>query len=158
MLVVAASALWGLGKVRSLRRRRDDLLGVVTALQFVCAELRSASAPLEEIFASVPDCRLFQNAARILDEDGYESTRLLWHKCVYAEDGLFLSDDQRTELDRIGAVLGRFPAPEQLPAIERCIERMESHAAAAGLRAEKGARLYMAMALSVGLMAAAVLV
>lgn len=155
--MVAASVLWGIDKVRGLRKRRDDLLCVIAALQYVCAELGSTAAPLEEIFASVPGCRLFEEISTALSAGNCENIRQLWHDCVYAKAGLSLSEEQSAELDRIGAVLGRFPATEQLPVIERCVERLELHAREAGVKAEKGTKLYLGMAISAGSMAAVVL-
>lgn len=162
-LVVIGCTLYGFIKAAGLSRQAKCLAAFLESLRFIEAELGSTAPPLPELFQRLaktarPEVRgFYAGLCEGMEGIGDKSLFQLWRQNLFENSALCLSAFQRTELERPGAVLGRYDYREQAGALESCLLRLEPELQAANKRAREGMRLYTGLGLTFGIMAATVM-
>ena len=162
LLVAAAGTALGLQAAGRLRQRTAVLSAVVGVLTLLRGEIGDRRSPMPEIAARLareaPECcrgwfvRLEAGLSRL----NGESFAAVWRRTL-EEAELPLDGEERESLARLGLSLGRYDAPEQSAAIDRCLREMEAFRARAGETARTQGRLYTGLGLAGGLMLAVIL-
>ena len=161
--LVFGCVLLGLLQTQRLIRRRQTLAEAAQALRFIGSELQSRQTPLPDIFEQLSEScslgfgELFCGLAQQMKSPEGESFQSLWKRQVKSSRQISLSPEQRLELCRLGASLGRYEVGEQTAALESCIERLERQLLLAQEKEREGKRLYTGLGLAAGLMLAAAL-
>ena len=123
-LLVLAGALFGWERCAVLRRRRDCLRSLCTALGQAEGELTSLCTPLPELFARLDDCPMFRLVSAAF---GTEPLDRLWRRAA-AE--MPISREEQETLASLGGVLGRCDAERQAGEIRLVRQRLTEYAAA----------------------------
>lgn len=163
LLIILGCTLYGFLKAAVLCKRARCLGAFLESLRFMEAELIGRATPLPEMLLQLsetarPEVRGFYKAlSEKMDaafENGFAS---LWRETLLNGELLCLSPYQRAELERPGAMLGRYDHKEQVGAIESALSRLEPELRRANGRAKDGLRLYTGLGLVGGIMAATVM-
>ena len=161
--IIIGCTLYGLIKAAGLSKQAKCLAAFLESLRFIQAELSSTAPPLPELFERLaqtarPEVRgFYRRLSEGMASIGDKSFSRLWRQSLINDGELCLSFYQRSELERPGAVLGRYDYKEQAGALESCLLRLEPELSAANARAKEGLRLYTGLGLVSGIMAATVM-
>ena len=162
-LIVAGCTLYGFIRAWGLSRQAKCLGAFLESLRFISAELSGTAPPLPELFGRLsktarPEVRgFYRRLFESMGQIGERSLSQLWQQSLEESGELCLSSFQRAELERPGAMLGRYDFREQAAALESCLSRLEPELAAANARAKEGLRLYTGLGLVGGIMTATVM-
>lgn len=155
-LVVAACGSLGLAAVARLNGRVRDLGELAAGLDALQRELGWRLSPLPQALETAskaargPAAQFFSQCAQKAGQAGDQAFQQVWREGLSAAP-LWLRPEDRTLLDRLGPVLGRYDGDSQRRALED---------AAAGLRSLQGeasddcrrlGRVYGALGLTAGL-------
>ncbi len=150
-LVTLASLLGGGEAARRLKRRSEALEELAFGLGLLGFELESFRRPLPELCrhlsGQAPGAagQLFERLCQGLEQQPGESFSGLWQKALGP-----LKGPERALLLPLGAVLGRYGAPEQRRALSLCQTRLEELAAEARERHRRNGRLYLGLGAALG--------
>ena len=164
LTVIVGCGLFGLVRAIGLRNQERCIAAVIDSLRYMGSELKALSPPLPELMSELaesarPEVRGFYEKLRAATELlGDESFEKLWTSAVMTDKTLLLNENQRRELCKAGAFIGRFSAQEQAVALESCISRLETEYRMAAEKAREGRRLYPGLGLTAGIMLAAVFI
>lgn len=156
LLLVTAGAALGLEGSTRVKRRVRVLSALSAALGVMAEEISMLRTPLPELFAQLsgragPELRGFF-AALSEPDDGPLSGK--WGECV---DALPLSPEERETLRSLSLSLGRYDAPSQCAQIELVRAQIGRLAQEARTERDGRAKTYLGLGLSLGAMAAVVL-
>lgn len=159
LFLVLAGLLAGLGAAGEMKktvRRREELCLLLARMAY---ELGCFRRPLPELFSVLARQEegaagaLCRGVADRLPELGRVSFEEIWR------DGIaFLPPEERHILAGVGAVLGRYGAEQQLPALESCSRDMEMVLDKARARASELGRVYIGLCTGGGVLAAVLLI
>lgn len=162
-LIVAACTGLGLEKAGRLRARTAALTAVLTVLTLLRGEIAERRTPMPEIAERLareaPEpCRgwfrrLEEDMGR-LEDGGFAG---VWRRSLEETTSLPLGKAERESLCLLGLSLGRFDAPEQAAAIDRCIRETEEFRRQAAETAQAQGRLFAGLGIAGGLLLAIVL-
>ncbi len=162
MLAFAGTAL-GISQARALRRQVTVRLALIAALEVLQGEISHRCTPLpalmEQLSATAPVsvrglfARVHAGLCHLEDMDFSE----IWRMSVSESRELGLSQEETASLQLLGASLGRFDAPQQAAAIERCLAQLTPGLERARAAAQSQGRLYTGLGMALGLMAAVIL-
>ena len=128
-MIAAACLLYCLEYARAQSARLRELSSVAAMLMLMESELAARLTPLPELVsllepvASEPAKAFLALLTESLDRLGEESFGSIWSDCVrraFRE----LKEDERAELERLGASLGRYDIGSQLHAVRQCAEAL----------------------------------
>lgn len=156
LLLVIAGAALGLERSARVKRRVRLLSALGAALGVMAEEISMLRTPLPELFAQLagragPELREFFATLSEPDE------RLLsgkWGECV---DALPLLPEERETLRSLSLSLGRYDAGSQCAQIELVRAQIERLAQEARIERDGKAKTYLGLGLSLGAMAAVIL-
>jgi stage III sporulation protein AB len=156
VLVTAAGlllGLWGAERLAVRQRRCQQLCSMLERLAF---ELARFQTPLPQLFEALAS--QLEGFCGQLCQKTTEALAVPMSFSQAWEQALSVCDrSERTLLEPLGGVLGRYGSAEQLQAVERCRHSLEQALAeAAQQRREKG-RLYVTLSTVGGLLAAVLL-
>lgn len=163
VLVVFACGAWGFMQTARLRRRKTALAAVCKTLEQLRAEIVERRAPIREIAqqllrgAPAPCRAWFAALADELDAESGAGFAVLWRRALETKAGLPLRGDELEQLCLLGLSLGRYDAPEQGAAIDRCMREMERAHARADEDVRIQGRLFSGLGLAAGALLAVVL-
>lgn len=126
VLILAAACLTSALSLRERKRRLDGCLSLAAALELLRGELSSAAAPLslgiEKACAHAAGSGkvLLLSVREGLRDLGELSFDEIWDKALSGTDP-WLEETVRSELRRLGSVLGRFDLDTQLRSLDACI-------------------------------------
>ena len=166
ILGAALVALGGYALGALLRGRlyaaADRLSALCTALLLLRGEITERRTPLPELAARLRDegpepCRAwFRALAQSLEAPTGERFSSLWRRTL-TESGPPLGEQERETLCRLGLSLGRYDAPEQALAIDRCLTALSLAQRRAEDAAREKGRLCTGLGLALGLLLAVLL-
>lgn len=162
--IVFACAGWGFAQTAQLRKAAAARAGVCKVLEQLRAEISERRTPMWEIALLLrkdapPPCRTwFAALAEALDAPDGQRFSVLWRQTLQTRAGLPLSAEELESLCLLGLSLGRYDAPEQRAAIDRCLREMERFRVQADEQARIRGRLYPGLGLSAGLLLAVLLI
>lgn len=162
-LVLLAGLVWGLQKVGFLRRQLRLTEALAQSLYRLRAELTERLTPLPEMFldlqtvAPPPARGFFQSICISLERLGEESFGALWSGCVAQYPDPALDGELRTALTELGWQLGRYAAPIQGEALNRCAAVLERAAAEQRQALEGNVRLHLGLCVCAALAVVVVL-
>ena len=161
--VVTACTVWGRLRALALRRTAGTLRAVCRLLMQLKSEITELRTPLPELIgrlaAEAPDCcRGWLTALDAAMQDEPDARfASLWQRTLKSDAPPGLGEEETECLCLLGLSLGRYDAPEQGAAIDRCLRETER----AQLRAEENARtqgrLFTGLGLAAGLLLAILL-
>lgn len=160
--VVLAGAFRGFCAARGLHRCADALLSVCETLEMLKSELSELCAPLPEILCRLKreapaPCRGWLAALETRLASGDARFAELWRETLETNPPPDLDAAALHQLALLAPSLGRYDAPEQCSAIERCLRALREAHARAEERARTQGRLYSGLGISAGLVLAIVL-
>ncbi len=161
-LIILACTWYGLIKASRLGARAKCLAAFLESLRFIQAELSSTAPPLPDLFSRLADTArprvrgFYRQLSKSMEGIGEISFSQIWLQALESE-GACLTDFQRSELMRPGAMLGRYDYQEQAAALQSCLARLEPELRKANRKAAEGLRLYTGLGLVGGIMAATVM-
>ena len=162
-LIVLGGGVWGWTQRARLRQRETALAAVCAALAQLRAEIVERRAPIREIAHTLREnapapCRAwFAALADELDAEDTAGFAGLWRRVLETRAALPLRRDELEPLCLLGLSLGRYDAPEQGAAIDRCLCEMERAHARAREDTQTRGRLYSGLGLAAGALLAVVL-
>lgn len=156
LLLAAAGAALGYECGARVRQRARLLSALCAALGVMEEEISLLRTPLPELFARLAgrgprETRAFF-AALSADDDGVLLSR--WSACVNA---LPLNGEERETLDALGLSLGRYDAASQCAQIGSVRAQLQRLAGEARAERDGRAKTYAGLGLSLGAMAAVIL-
>lgn len=160
--VVFGCAMRGFFAARGLRQRAEALLSVCETLEMLKSELSELCAPLPEILSRLkteaPDpCRNWLAALEAQLSAGDVRFAELWRETLNSCPPGGLDGEALHQLALLAPSLGRYDAPEQCCAIERCLRALREAHTRAEERARTQGRLYSGLGVAAGLLLAIVL-
>lgn len=162
-LVVLGGGVWGWMQRARLRQRETAIAAVCASLAQLRAEIVERRAPIREIAqqlrsgAPVPCRAWFAALADELDAEDGAGFAARWRHVLETKAKLPLRADELEPLCQLGLSLGRYDAPEQGAAIDRCLYEMERTHARAREDTQTRGRLYAGLGLAAGALLAVVL-
>lgn len=162
--VIIGCCLFGLARAWGLQKQEKCIGAVIDSLRYMGSELKAVSPPLPELISDLsenarPEVLGFymglRSAMELLGDESFEK---LWTKAVMTDKSLLLSENQRRQLCKAGAFIGRFSVEEQEAALKSCISRLETEYRMAADRAREGKKLYPGLGLTAGIMLSAVFI
>lgn len=155
VLLLCASAWFGLGAVWGLKARTDQLRAFLGALEEMERELSCRLSPMPELLERLagttgPVGEFFALCAGKLDRLGERSFSQLWNGALEAADLSLDGEDLRPLLE-LGSSLGRYDSASQCAAVGQARARLEVRLEAAEERRERLGRVYGALSLAVGM-------
>lgn len=156
LLLTAAGALLGFERSARVKRRVSLLTALCAALGVMAEEISMLRTPLPELFARLAgrgpeETRSFFTS---LCTDGGEMLSGRWSACVNA---LPLGAEEREALHALGMSLGRYDARSQCAQIEYVLSQLRREAERARCERDGKAGTYLGLGLSLGAMAAVIL-
>ena len=164
LLIVLACTGYGLARIAQLRAANAARAGVCKVLEQLRAEISERRTPMREIALLLrkdapPPCRAwFAALAEALEQPDGRRFSTLWRQTLQTRAGLPLSAEELETLCLLGLSLGRYDAPEQCAAIDRCLRELERFRIHAEEQARIRGRLYPGLGLSAGLFLAVLLI
>ena len=155
VLLLCASAWFGLGAVWGLKARTDQLRGFLGALEEMERELSCRLTPMPELLErrsglSGPVGEFFALCAGELDRLGEQNFASLWAGALEAAD-LSLDEKDLRPLLELGSSLGRYDCASQCAAVGQAHARLELRLNEAEERRERMGRVYGALSLAAGM-------
>lgn len=157
VLAVVGSCLGiGLTRIWSVRQEMLTLEALVRGIRVVRAELACRACPMTELL-------------RCAEEQAGDSARGFFHSCVEKMDELndrrfaalwtdacrsclpMLSEENRSQLEQLGATLGRYELDEQIAACDRYLRGCEEEAGRLRARLPEQRRLTLALGAAAGI-------
>lgn len=160
ILLAAASGLFGAALTASGKKKTRLLSAMITSLGMLRAEIATRLTPLPECAERLAEsgpgaCRSFYaSLASAMDALGDVEFSQLWAACVST---LELPRGAREPLLDLGRSLGRFNAPEQAAAIDRCCEQLGGIYSDIRAAEPAAVKLKLGLSLACGLMLAVLL-
>lgn len=160
LLLVAASASFGILQALELKKRSKELHALIRSLSLLKHDLSARAMSLPDAAAhagrqGAPICRpFFQQLADKL------STTPLSFEALWRSELLRFSGQSAIVLDALGdlgAHLGRYDAQAQAEAIQACVDTLLAEADRADERTRQLGKLYAGLGLTVGSMLAVAL-
>ena len=154
ILLLGASAWFGLGAVWGLKARVEQLRGFLGALEEMERELDCRLTPMPELLNQLagtdgPVGGFFALCAGELGHLGEQSFASLWAGALAASDLCLDGEDLRPLLE-LGGSLGRYDRASQCAAIGQARARLELRLDEAEERRERLGRVYGALSLAAG--------
>lgn len=154
ILLLCASAWFGLGAVGGLKARTEQLRAFLGALEEMERELDCRLTPMPELLGQLagtegPVGDFFALCAGELDRLGEQSFAALWSGALTAADLCLDGEDLRPLLE-LGASLGRYDRDSQCAALVQARARLEQRLDQAEERRERLGRVYGALSLAAG--------
>ena len=161
--VSLACTAWGLLRARALRQRARTLYAVGCELEQLGSEINELRAPLPEIVSRLKTetpapCRAWLSAlSDALETETDARFSFLWQRTLETHAPPGLGAETRERLGMLAASLGRYDAPEQCQALERCLRAVEREQALAEEKARTQGRLCVGLGAAAGLLLAVLL-
>lgn len=162
--VALACTVWGLLRAGSLRQRARTLYAVGCVLEQLISEISELRAPLPEILsllkteAPVP-CRPWLSAlSDALDAKPDARFSTLWQQTLETDAPPGLGAETVSQLGLLALSLGRYDAPEQCQALERCLRAVEREQVLAEEKARTQGKLYAGLGAAAGLLLVVLLI
>lgn len=161
VLLVAGCAGVGWRRTRALREQVTALEDMVAALDLLRGEILTNRTPLPEVAGEL--ARSGPGSVRGVFAAVYAGLRCpggrgfpeLWRRSL--AQCRALEGEAAGALERLGTKLGRFAAPEQAAAIDRCIARLERELAESREKLRRDGRLGPALGAAAGLVGSVLL-
>ena len=155
VLLLCASAWFGLGAVWGLKARTEQLRAFLGALEEMERELSCSLSPMPELLERLarvpgPVGEFFALCAGELDHLGERSFAQLWGRSLEAADLSLDGEDLRPLLE-LGNSLGRYDCASQCAAVGQARARLETCLEEAEERRERMGRVYGALSLAAGM-------
>ena len=158
LILIAVSAVtMGMTCVRLKSTHIKEMKCICVMLETMQRELDSRLTPLPELFrllkekdlgaASFFSGKILEQTERI----GRTDFSLLWKECA-ARSFITLTEQEQSELQRIGEILGKLPADEQIRALKQCHDFLRNELETAFSEYPQSSRLAIGLALSAGAM------
>ncbi len=156
VLIMAATAAWGVMGVMRLRARAKSLHALVSALGVVKSEICDRLTPMPELLAQMaeeaayPASLLFKHASEKIQTLGSRSFSSIWRQAVLATPELLLTPAEELVLIELGQSLGRYDVAEQKSAISYAQRRMETFANDADAERDKTSKVRAFLGVAAG--------
>lgn len=155
VLLLCASGWFGLGAVRGLRARVEQLRTFLGALEEMERELSCRLTPMPELLEDLagtagPVGSFFSLCTGELDRLGEQSFARLWAGALSAADLSLDGEDLRPLLE-LGSSLGRYDCASQCAALGQARTRLELRLEEAEERGQRLGRVYGALSLAAGM-------
>ena len=156
VLVIGASATFGVLSLWRMQTRIRVLSALLTALSYMKSEIADRMTPIPELIEALiresdpPVDRLFRRVAAGMGEIGAQSLYFIWRTAVMDSQELELRDTERQSLIDLGRALGRYDAEEQRDAFAYTIRRFEGYLRRAEEERRNQGRVHAILGIVVG--------
>jgi stage III sporulation protein AB len=164
LLIMTATAAWGVMGVMRLRARTRSLQSLSSALGVMKSEICDRLTPMPELLghmaaeATYPASQLFRSAAEKIPSLGSRSFSSIWSQAVKSTPELLLTPSEALVLTELGQSLGRYDIAEQRSALQYAQRRMEEYARAAELERDKNSKVKAFLGVAAGFFAIILLI
>ena len=131
ILIISATAAWGIGGVIKLRARSSSLRAITQSLDIMRSEICDRLTPVPELFellaktSEYPANVLYRNLSAGLEKLGEMQLVDIWVKEVNGTRELLLTAQEKLVLSRLGYSIGRYDLQEQKTAIDHVYSSMK---------------------------------
>ena len=155
ILLSGSAVILGGSAARSTRRRVKDLQLLGAGLRAISRELSYRLAPLQELLQCAAEQtegrvqRFFSQCAAEAEQLNGRTFRSVW-KLAEESSRMQLDGEDRSCLEALGCVLGRYDCQSQLQALNTAIDRLEERRKSAEKNSRQAETLYTVLGLTAG--------